>query len=71
VLNQLHIMAYRIIFEDFRSTNLLTAEAVSEKELLVSISNPETEINLNVSIDKRDAIKLAKEIRKQISFLED
>ena len=71
MLNQLHIMAYRIIFEDFRSNNLLTAEAVSEKELLVSISNPETEINLNVSIDKRDAIKLAKEIRKQISFLED
>lgn len=70
VLNQLHIMAYRIIFEDFRSTNLLTAEAVNEKELLIAILNPETEVNVSVSVDRRDAIKLAKEIRKQISFLE-
>lgn len=68
-------MAIEIIFkgDDTSLTPTLETFASSENKLFIRIkyeNDSDCEVRC-ISLDKYDAAKLAKEIRKQISFLED
>jgi hypothetical protein len=70
-------MAYELVFHSTErsesSTNLIV-RANQFNELYIEIADPQAQHHLNfqyICLDKQTAIKFSKELRKQISFLED
>jgi hypothetical protein len=51
--------------------NYLEVFATEKQEILINIQNSLNEFDMNfISLDKETAIKLSKEIRKQISLID-
>ena len=66
-------MAYELVFKTSNRHFLqkkLTVFAVQSNELLIEIE-PEDSPGACIHLDKQTAIKFAKELRRQISFLKD
>jgi alpha-D-ribose 1-methylphosphonate 5-triphosphate synthase subunit PhnI len=70
-------MAYELIFQSTErsdvSTNLIV-RCNQFNEIYIEIANPASHQEFNfqfICLEKQSAIKLAKELRKQISFMED
>jgi len=69
-------MSYQIIFHSTTRSECpatLTVEATDFNEIYIEIKDTEAQHDLNyqyICLDKETAIKLSKELRKQISFLE-
>lgn len=56
--------------ENSMDNNYLEVFATEKKEVFICIQNSLNEIDLNfISLDRETAIKLAKELRKQISLI--
>ena len=67
-------MAYQIVFQSTERSNLNTQLVVDVNiynEVFISISNVDDPyLEGLITLERESAIKLAKELRKQISFLE-
>ena len=70
-------MAYELIFQSTErseeKTNLVV-RCNQFNEIYIEIADPTVKYDFNfqyICLEKESAIKLAKELRKQISFLED
>lgn len=67
-------MAYQIVFQSTERSNLNTQLIVDVNiynEVFISISNADDPyLQGLITLERESAIKLAKELRKQISFLE-
>jgi hypothetical protein len=68
-------MAYELIFnstERSETNNNLVVRVNQFNEISITISNPRSEYDLrDIALEKNAAIKLAKELRRQISYLQD
>lgn len=69
-------MSYELVFhstERSESKTNLIVRATVYNEILIEIADPTAHHDLNfqyICLERESAIKLAKELRKQISFLE-
>jgi hypothetical protein len=66
-------MAYELIFKSTESSKLdstLVARVNTENEIYIEIAFNDCPPSF-ICLDKETSIRLAKELRKQISFLED
>lgn len=70
-------MAYELVFQSTERSEIETNLIVRNNqfnEIYIEIADPKSEHDYNyqyICLEKDAAIKLAKELRKQISFLED
>jgi hypothetical protein len=70
-------MAYELVFQSTERSEITTNLVVrcnQFNEIYIEIADPSANHDLNfqyICLEKDAAIKLAKELRKQISFLED
>jgi hypothetical protein len=68
-------MAYELIFnstERSETNNNLVVRVNQFNEISITISNTRSEYDLrDIALEKNAAIKLAKELRRQISYLQD
>jgi hypothetical protein len=70
-------MAYELVFQSTERSEITTNLVVrcnQFNEICIKIADPELNHDFNfqyICLEKDAAIKLAKELRKQISFLED
>lgn len=70
-------MAYELVFHSTERSEIKTnliVRANAFNEIYIEIADPTVQHHLNfqyVCLERESAIKLAKELRKQISFLED
>lgn len=69
-------MAYELIFKSTERSEVdssLILDTNKFNEIFIRIDNNESSFSdcLHICLEKKSAIKLAKELRKQISFLED
>jgi len=69
-------MAYELIFKSTERSEVdssLILHTNKFNEIFIRIDNNESSFSdcLHICLEKESAIKLAKELRKQISFLED
>lgn len=71
-------MAYEIIFKSTQTTGCKTLlkcgikpdEDLQLKEMFVTIIESDNSNGITITLNRADAVKLAKEIRKNVSFLE-
>lgn len=68
-------MAYELVFKTTTRSDIdaqMVVRATTDNEIFIEITDKEREMGVRcIFLDKETSIKFSKELRKQISFLED